>query len=59
MTRTDFLIRALTIVTLEYESLITPEWIRVYALDRSLRSVLTLVTQMDFLIHALTVVTLE
>uniref|UniRef100_A0A2N9ELK0 Uncharacterized protein n=1 Tax=Fagus sylvatica TaxID=28930 RepID=A0A2N9ELK0_FAGSY len=59
VTRTDFPIRALTVVTLEYESLVTPERIRVCTLDRTLKGILTLVTRMDFLIHALTVMTLE
>ena len=40
VTRADFLIRALMIVTLEYESFVTPERIRVCALDRTFRGIL-------------------
>jgi hypothetical protein len=40
VTRADFLIRALMVMTLECESLVTPERIRVCALDRTFRGVL-------------------
>ncbi len=46
-------------MTLECESLVTPEQIKVCALDRTFRGVLALVTWTDFLIHALLVVTSE
>jgi hypothetical protein len=54
-----FLIRAWLVVTLECESLVTPERIRVCALDTTFRGVLALVTWVDFLICVLLVVTLE
>ena len=40
VTQVDFLIRALLVVTLECESLVTPEWIRVCALNRTFRGVI-------------------
>jgi hypothetical protein len=54
-----FLIHAWLVVTLECESLVTPERIRVCAFDRTFRGILALVTWADFLICALLVVTLE
>ena len=59
MTQTDFLIHALTVMTLEYESLITLKRIKVCALDRTFWGIIALVTWVDFLIRALLVVTLE
>ena len=46
-------------MTLECESLVTHERIRVCALDRTFGGILALVTRADFLIHALMVMTLE